>query len=120
MEPGLLCQRARPGPGENADNSVIRGLVVNRFANYGIYLNGSDNVTIAGNYIGTNSSGSTAQGNAVGIYVETTSTGNVIGGATSSDRNVISGNTSNNITLVGNSNSIFGNYVGTNAAGKVV
>lgn len=105
--------------GENADNSVIRGLVINRFITNGIYLNGADNVTIAGNYIGTNSIGSTALGNGVGIYVETTSTGNLIGGSTAADRNIISGNTTNNITIAGSSNSVFGNYVGTNAAGTI-
>ncbi len=103
--------------GENADNSVIRGLVINRFANNGIYLNGADNVTIAGNYIGTNSTGTSAQGNAVGIYIETTSTGNTIGGTTAADRNIISGNTSNNMTIAGSTNAVYGNYIGTNASG---
>lgn len=103
--------------GENADNSVIRGLVVNRFATNGIYLNGADNVTIAGNYIGTNATGTAGQGNATGIYIETTSTGTTLGGTTASARNIISGNTTNNITIAGSSNVVHGNYVGVTVTG---
>ncbi|MEJ7593995.1 MAG: DUF4347 domain-containing protein, partial [Planctomycetaceae bacterium] len=103
--------------GENADNSFIKGFVINRFSTYGIYLNGADNVTIAGNYIGTNAAGTASQANGTGIYILAASSGNVIGGSTSTERNVISGNTTNNITILGDTNVIKGNYVGTSASG---
>ena len=40
-----------------ADNSVIRGLVINNCGNDGILVQSSNFVTIAGNYIGTDTSG---------------------------------------------------------------
>ncbi|MFB3079708.1 MAG: hypothetical protein ACE1Y4_17060, partial [Lysobacterales bacterium] len=46
----------------NADNSVVRGLVINRFGRSGIVINGNG-CTIQGNYIGTDPSGAQAQGN---------------------------------------------------------
>jgi len=103
--------------GENADNSIINGFVINRFATYGIYLNGADNVTIAGNYIGTNAAGTASQANGTGICSLAASSGNIIGGSTSAERNVISGNTTTNITILGDTNVIKGNYVGTSASG---
>ncbi len=105
--------------GENADNSVIRGLVINRFNNFGIYLNGADNVTIVGNYLGTNAAGTAAQGNNFGVSVEATSTGNTIGGTTTADRNVIAGNTGNQIVINGANTVVRGNYIGVTAAGNV-
>src|SRR5207253_4234299 len=44
------------GPWLNAGPSVIRGLDINRFDNHGIRI-GSNGNTIAGNYIGTDVSG---------------------------------------------------------------
>ena len=45
-----------------ADNSTVRGLVIDQFGQDGIYLSGSGDV-IQGNYIGTDVSGNNAQGN---------------------------------------------------------
>ena len=40
-----------------SDGSTIRGLTINRFGDAGIKLNGSDNHTIVGNWIGTDADG---------------------------------------------------------------
>jgi CSLREA domain-containing protein len=97
--------------------STIRDLIINNFSNgTGIGVNSSSNV-IAGNYIGTNAAGDTALGNYIGIDIEGGGD-NIIGGTTPADRNVISGNSACGIfdASVG-SNTIIGNYIGTNAAG---
>jgi hypothetical protein len=100
----------------------VKGLLVTKWNN-AILLNGATNMTIDGNFLGTNAAGSaasssTSNGNA--FFILNTATGNTIGGAASSARNLISGNTTAGITL-GNSgtanNVIQNNYIGTNAAG---
>jgi hypothetical protein len=73
------------------------------------------NVTVYGNYIGTNAAGTAAIANNVGISFG--GTGNRLGGDTAGERNIISGNTSNGVSFAGTSNYIQGNYIGLNAAG---
>jgi hypothetical protein len=65
---------------------MIRGLVINRFNNRGIFLETIGSSTIAGNYIGTNAAGTasfSAPNNGLGIYVTTPN--NTIGGLTPAD-----------------------------------
>jgi CSLREA domain-containing protein len=85
----------------------------------GIYVSTATDVTIAGNYIGLNASGTAALANATGIEVNRSSA-TVIGGAQASARNVISGNLGRGVTLTGTGltgTQVTGNYVGLNAAG---
>ncbi|WP_293129017.1 SdrD B-like domain-containing protein [Microcoleus sp. bin38.metabat.b11b12b14.051] len=100
--------------------STLRGLIINRFGNTGISLE-SDGNTVAGNYIGTNATGTAALPNALfGVAVQNGGSINTIGGIAPGDRNVISGNGADGIIIVGSpagSNRVLGNYVGTNAAG---
>src|SRR5829696_4708902 len=79
----------------NSSNSVIKGLVINRFGNSTIYIHG-DSVgnRIEGNFIGTNPAGTLDRGNGgtgVSIYDGPTRE-IVVGGTTPATRNVISGN----------------------------
>ena len=115
----------------NSSNSVIKGLVINRFGGNGIFIFG-DSVgnRIEGNYIGTNATGTLDQGNHIagvsafsdgpGVLSET-----VVGGTTPASRNLISGNEGAGVEL-GNSNfngvqpgghRIQGNYIGTDKSG---
>jgi uncharacterized repeat protein (TIGR01451 family) len=105
-------------------NSTVKGLVINRFAAFGIVLAVGGGDVIAGNYIGTDVSGTTALGNLVGVWISGV-TANTIGGATIAARNVISGNTAFGVQIGDDSltafpstgNSVQGNYLGTNASG---
>jgi hypothetical protein len=103
----------------NADNSTIRGLVINRFGNFGIVLSAASNNIIAGNYIGTDVTGSLDLGNAISGLLIDGGSFNMIGGTTAADRNLISGNDSHGIALQHSTanNTILGNYIGTNATG---
>jgi uncharacterized repeat protein (TIGR01451 family) len=103
-----------------ASGSIVRGLVINRFRNMGIDLQSGFN-TIEGNFIGTDPTGNINLGNANGVRMVSAG-GNVIGGLTNLNpgaRNVISGNRFYGVLTVFNSlgNKIWGNYIGTNAAG---
>lgn len=105
---------------------------------FGLYLaNGTTNVRIEGNRIGTNVAGSDAIGNlAGGVYLDAVS--NVtIGGSTDAARNIISGNGTvaagttpargsgitvasklvNNVVVFATNITITGNYIGTGSGG---
>ncbi|MES2353945.1 MAG: DUF4347 domain-containing protein [Pseudomonadota bacterium] len=103
-----------------ASNSTIRGLIINGFTFAGISLQGTSNVTIQGNYIGIDFTGSVAAGNGTyGILINTGSSNNTIGGTTTSVRNVISGNAVDGIGVISSTgNSILGNFIGTDATGS--
>jgi hypothetical protein len=108
-------------------NSIVRGLVINRFQRfatggngYAIMLDVNGGNFIEGNYIGTSIDGTIALPNGSGIGMFSTSGGNVIGGTTPEMRNVISGNISTGIAIASGSiggNIVRGNYIGTNADG---
>ena len=79
------------------NNNIVDGLDIERFNGYGIYVNGGSSNWIWGNYIGTDPTGTLAEGNASeGIYV--VNGGNNIIGTNgdgvndAAERNVISGN----------------------------
>jgi parallel beta-helix repeat protein len=91
---------------------------------YGIYIGGTNtggNV-MAGNFIGTDPSGSMIVANGEsGIFIGGSTTGNTIGGTTASSRNVISGNYGYGVYITGTNTSgniVEGNYLGTVASGS--
>jgi hypothetical protein len=118
-------------------NSNLRGLVVNRFAGFGIFLT-SNNNTVTGCYIGTDITGTQALGNlsggiSVGISVgdlDYNISGNTIGGTAPGQGNVISGNgptiyqghplleTPAGVLLSGHNNVVEGNLIGLTADGN--
>jgi titin len=101
----------------------VRGLVINRFSGGGVRILGATatNVAIAGNYIGTDATGSTRQGNLEGVVLESNAANNTVGGVTAADRNVISGNVANGVALYSGAsgNVVAGNYIGTDAGGTL-
>ena len=92
---------------------------------------GATNTLIAGNFVGTNASGTAAIGNGIDGVDLQEGHGNVIGGSTAGHRNIISGNRAAGIilrvttaTVAGtfddaNRTRIQGNYVGTDVTGTV-
>jgi len=122
-KPAIELKGSSAGAGANgltitAGNSTVKGLVIDGFSNYGLFLQTGGGNVITGNYIGTNAAGTAASANTWGIVLDN-SAGNTIGGTAAADRNVISGNTNDGINIGGTSNGnlIQGNYIGTNAAG---
>ena len=99
----------------DAGNSTVRGLVINRFAADGIFLQTGTLNTIVGNYLGTNAAGQASSPNGHGI--EDNSGNNLIGGTTAADRNVISGNSLGGVHLIAAGSTVEGNYIGTDATG---
>jgi hemolysin type calcium-binding protein len=89
-----------------------RGVVV-----AGIGTNGN---VVEGNYIGTNAAGTAAIANGTdGVLVVNGATGNTVGGTIPGSGNVSSGNGQAGVDVTASSsNTIEGNYIGTNAAGS--
>ena len=108
---------------DSANDGVIRALTVNRFNGDGIQLNGASRWVIAGNFIGTDRTGTFQRSNGQdGIRLNDFSAANTIGGTSSLDRNVISGNGSEGVQIQGlvtNTNLVIGNFIGTDRTGTV-
>jgi hypothetical protein len=101
----------------SAGTSIVRGLSITGFGNYGISLigPGASNI-IEGNFIGLAPDGVTAMANNTGIELGTP--GNLIGGTTPAARNVVAGQNSYvGIEIQRQPNTVAGNYIGTNASG---
>lgn len=101
-------------------SSVVQGLAIN--GDSLVLKNGGGN-TIAGNFIGTDPTGTAAAPQNLGVpadlYIDWTSPNNTIGGTTPAARNLISGGGQADGIVVGSSgNVIEGNLIGTNAAGN--
>jgi hypothetical protein len=121
----LRIQLTGPGPQSGTwglvlrgGNSVVRGLIINRFET-GILLDGVGGNTIQGNFIGTDSLGSINSGNRTGVRI--LSPDNTIGGSSPSSFNIISANVAHGIRIDGNSatnNLVLGNYLGTTSSGN--
>ena len=93
-------------------NSYIRGIAVNNFARRGMVVQNSSRYILEGNLIGTDTTGSTDEGNGHwGVYLLRVSD------ALLKD-NVISGNNSHGVlTSIGGRLHFYGNKIGTNAGG---
>ncbi|HEX8071742.1 MAG TPA: FG-GAP-like repeat-containing protein [Pyrinomonadaceae bacterium] len=116
------------GAGANADglrlaanNSTVRGLVINRFSRNGVALVGGDGNTVSGNFIGTDPTGMTDLGNgAAGVVGEfgSNADNNLVGGTTAAARNLISGNNGDGVEFnFAAGNVVRGNFIGLAADG---
>jgi CSLREA domain-containing protein len=94
-----------------------RNVISGGFGPTGIYLTGSNNGTIAGNYVGTDATGQNALGNGEDIVLDGGSANTTVGGTAPGSGNVV-GDSLIGVHLVsgvGDGNRILGNSIGTNA-----
>lgn len=105
-----------------ADGCTVRGLAMSNF-DTAIYVAGSSN-RVAGNYLGTDASGSNGVGNNRGVYVFPVTaipTDNTIGGTSPADRNVIVGGARTGsygvLAEFSSGLAVVGNFIGVDAAG---
>jgi hypothetical protein len=99
-----------------SSGSTVRGLVIQQFSGNGITIDNSNSNLIAGNYIGTNSTGTTILGNGNdGVLITDGAHGNTVGGTTVTAGNVLAGNvTGVELSGSGTGNNVLeGNHIGT-------
>jgi CSLREA domain-containing protein len=103
-------------------NSLVRGIVINRFftaifIDAGPAFTPSTNNSIVGNFLGTDPGGTLDRGNLLnGVSIED-SNDNTVGGATRAARNLISGNGQHGVGVQGSGNQVLGNLIGTKKDG---
>ncbi|MBN1217951.1 MAG: CSLREA domain-containing protein [Anaerolineae bacterium] len=90
----------------------------------GVYIGGAGTTgnIISANYIGTDHTGTANLGNQYGVHICDTAQYNMVGGDSDGERNVISGNALDGVRVEGSdtmSNTVSGNYIGTDASGTV-
>ncbi len=104
-----------------SDGITIRGLNIRNFPDRAISIGrGEANVNIACNFIGTDETGQTDQGNGTGIYFSQVGgggNGSTIGGTTTGAGNLISGNGTGILLSQSQRPLIQGNYIGTKKNG---
>jgi CSLREA domain-containing protein len=104
------------------DGNVIRGLVINRFAN-GVVIGGTGATgnKIEGNFIGTDASGTQDLGNGIdGVTIWDGAHDNTIGGTEAGAHNIISANNWRGVYISGSdatNNKVMGNHIGTDKNG---
>ncbi|MBN1270609.1 MAG: right-handed parallel beta-helix repeat-containing protein, partial [Kiritimatiellae bacterium] len=106
----------------SGDDAVVKDNTICASSNgWGVYISGSHNTVVAGNRIGTDSTGTNAYGNGHGGIYIVNSTNVTIGGSSAADRNIIvasGGTTSNNGAGVCfewsdfHGSRVVGNYIG--------
>ncbi|HEX8204124.1 MAG TPA: hypothetical protein VF590_26845, partial [Isosphaeraceae bacterium] len=111
-----------------AGDSLVQGLVINRFTGSGIALTGRGGNVIRGNYLGPDLTGRRAAddagdlfGNLQGGMSLNRSGSNTIGGSAPGQGNVISGNLVQGVRVLGagsSRNQFWGNIIGLDAAGR--
>lgn len=138
-QPGFSRNSLQPGEGTNAvlmievdgsslagqpngitmigENSVLKGLVINNFGGSGVLLLNAHVNTVAGNFIGTDVTGTSAEPNGAGVTLDDAHDSS-IGTTAAADTNIISGNVVG-IVLTGESemNVVRRNLIGTQADG---
>ena len=107
----------------SSGNSTVKGLVIDSFTGAGIALITKDKNVIAGNYLGTDVTGTMPLPNGFGVTIIDVSS-NTIGGTTDADRNLISGNGFDGVLIdtsqgMATDNVVEGNYIGTDVTGNV-
>lgn len=110
---------ARDGLYIRASNSVVRGLIINRFDGSGIFIFGDGN-KVEGNFLGTDPAGTIDRGNGSSGVAIVDVSNNVVGGTSPDKRNLISGNEGSGVTIArseATGNKVQGNYIGTTKDG---
>jgi hypothetical protein len=119
-----------PGLTITASNTVVQGLVINRFGGTGIAISADydlvTNIKIQGNFIGTNPAGTLDRGNNTGVEFNAV-TDSTVGGTSRASRNLISGNQLDGVFIQGggdfsalgsaDDNTVEGNLIGTQKDG---
>ena len=97
------------------------GNIISGNNTYGVEINSGSRHQLMGNWIGLDSTGTATVGNSLsGVYINGSNL-NVVGSQVATARNVISGNGLHGVNLLsgGDSNTLLGNFIGTDKTGTL-
>jgi hypothetical protein len=121
---GVFIERAGSitiGGTGDGDRNIISGNGGDGVTIYGSAAQPAANNTVLGNYIGVGGTGEFSLGNAFrGVHIDSSATGNIIGGDSPAARNIISGNGRDGVIIAlggATNNVVKGNYIGTDKDG---
>ncbi|MGA9827552.1 MAG: right-handed parallel beta-helix repeat-containing protein [Rhodanobacteraceae bacterium] len=104
--------------GSGASGSSVRGLAVTHVTGYGVKASHVDDLTITGNFVGTDATGtSTTSPSGQGIFIDTAS-GTVVGGTDPSERNLVAAGTNGIYLELLTGCTVQGNYVAVDKSGE--
>jgi parallel beta-helix repeat protein len=113
---GLVFNR---NTNSNDKPSVVSGLIINRFTETGITIDGSAPTDVFGCWMGTDFTGEQNAGNGGGGIVLTNDNNQIgLAGNGAGFKTIISGNGGDQINIVGNNNIVQNCFVGTDVTGK--
>ncbi len=115
----------RPGDFDPATGNIIGGVnpgernILSGNTSDGVEIELTTGNTVIGNFIGTDITGTVAIANNGDGVKLTEAFGNTIGGGLPGQRNILSGNLSDGVGILGDNNSVFGNFIGTDVTGTL-
>jgi hypothetical protein len=114
---GSSCPSSCNGVTMSAPDTVVKGLSIHSFPDYGIYADsGASTSYIDGNYIGTDPGGMIAMPNGIsGVHANGFMM--FVGGPSADKRNLITGNNSNGVEIYATAVTVQNNQIGGNRAG---
>jgi uncharacterized repeat protein (TIGR01451 family) len=109
---------AYDGLAVSSGGSTVQGLVIRGFGQAGVRLTGAGGDVVAGNFIGTDATGLSGDGDQHGVLVR--GSNNTVGGTTLAARNIVAASSSDAIGIIngGSNNLVAGNFVGLSASGN--
>lgn len=115
---GSLAGQDVDGLQIDADESLVRGLVVNQFDLDGIDFDGDDN-QLSCSFLGTDATGTEPRGNGRDGIRLNGSNSNIVGGVEGLQRNLISANLDDGVDIRSGAfaNQVLDNYIGTDVTG---
>jgi parallel beta-helix repeat protein len=117
---GSLAGSQADGLLVKAGQTTIEGMNIRDFGGNAIHFEGAASGVVAGDFIGTNVTGTAAMPNQNGVEIDTGSASNHIGGSVPAARDVISGNKGLGVRMIGSGvtgNLVQGDYIGPSASG---
>jgi hypothetical protein len=99
------------------NNVVVNNLISDRSTGILVFLSSFN--AIQGNLIGTDVTGTLPLGSITGILLSNGAVSNLVGGSLPIERNIVSGNLRGVVIAVGSTNSVQGNFIGTDITGTL-
>lgn len=109
---GSMLASGESGLSFNTSSNIVRGLILTRFPDHGVTINGGSGTKVEGNFIGTDATTILQRGNHGGVHITGGASNSIIGGTVVAAQNLIAYNTGNGVWIdSGNQNAVLNNLI---------